>query len=94
MHDICMQEPGKATDSFTLKTVHCVVAKSKDDSNAIANQMNGGTKLATLLWNTKYTAVIWVTKWAPQGLMPVRPIVCFTSNVDIPAGHALKLSHE
>ena len=34
---------------------------------------------------------VWAVKWAPNGLLPVRPMVFFKMHCDIPAGQALSL---
>ena len=42
----------------------------------------------TKLTNAK---VVWSTRWTVQGLLPVRPHLVLTVNVDLPAGHWFSL---
>ena len=42
----------------------------------------------TKLTNAK---VAWSTRWTVKGLLPVRPHIVLTVNVDLPAGHGFSL---
>ena len=35
--------------------------------------------------------VVWACKWGPNGIMPVRPLVVVTSQLEIPAKHAVAI---
>ena len=79
---------------FVLKQRNAVVARAKSttESNSGLHQWNIGQKMPPGLWNTDATTIIWSTKWALNGLMPVRPMVVFVADVDIPAGKAVVLA--
>jgi len=48
-----------------------------------------GALIPISFWTTHCTDIVWSCKWTPAGLQAVRPVVCLTMGVTLPAGHAL-----
>ena len=73
--------PGK----FRLKQSHRVCAKAgklagANDGEAEINkasQMSAGAAIGFNAWQSAPGAnIVWAMRWAPAGLMPIRPMVC------------------
>ena len=57
-----------------------------------ANQMSAGAAIGFDAWQSAPGAnIVWAMRWAPAGLMPVRPMVCIKGDGNVPARKALKL---
>ena len=58
-----------------------------------AKTQNGCMSLLPASAWTKLTnaKVAWSTRWTVKGLLPVRPHIVLTVNVDLPAGHGFSL---
>ena len=54
-------------------------------------QMSVGSRMPLTVWPSHCCSIVWVVKWGILGLTPVRPIVCMTTEANIPAGRALAL---
>ncbi len=47
--------------------------------------------LATWAGKAECVGIVWQVRWAPAGLMPVRPVIAMLVPATVPSGHALKL---
>jgi hypothetical protein len=63
--------------------------EATEDKGALINRV--GALVPKQCWNTHCTGVRWSTKWGSAGLTPVRPVVVFLSEVEVPANKALCL---
>ena len=82
--------------------VRCVVEKvqmSKEkapgaETGAVAaTQSNAGALLPVSIWaDSPFVRMMWATRWAPGGLMPVRPQVLLVEDVVLPAKRAVWLT--
>ena len=66
---------------------------SPQGGTASVNQMSLGAALPLSVWHACVPGVriVWQARWAPAGLMPVRPVVALVAAVTIPPKKALKL---
>ena len=97
-HEI-VRQPG--AESFTLKQTVSVVARSKDMSQqGVATGSSFGCYVPLKVWTPSDDAtpadgqwykIIWACKWGPNGLMPVRPLIVVTCQLEIPGGHAIAI---
>jgi hypothetical protein len=98
---------GLITPKFPLDSIGCrsngqpeVVANFEkveistgDSSGTKINQMSMAAALPLATWSTcaECVRIVWQMRWAPTGMMPVRPVLVLLSPATIPSGHALKL---
>ena len=61
------------------------------DKKASTLQTTAATLLPTSSWVSHCLAIVFVVKWSPNGLTPVRPQVILTADVDIPPGCCLQM---
>ena len=53
------------------------------------NQMTAGPAVSLDRWPSNCILLVWAVKWNVLGLMPVRPLLVFQCQVNVPAGRAL-----
>ena len=88
--------PGAAVGAFTLTKALCVRAvmelPKEDAKDKEVRQENLGATLPLGTWEgLPFADIVFSMRWASQGLMPIRPQVVLTQDVEIPAGHGLQL---
>ena len=78
-------------DAFDLERSFEVIARPKDISQqASCTASSFAAYLSLKVWmKADWYDIFWVCKWAPSGLMPVRPVVVTTKQIEIPAKSAL-----
>ena len=79
--------------------VCCVLEKVKanasdDATGAVkATQANGAALFLVSVWTgSPFVQMVWSTRWAPQGLMPVRPQVLTVHEFVLPSMQAVRIS--
>ena len=73
--------------------VHFVPAKLGDDDAKAVNQMSVGAALPMDIWDkSEVCSTKWATKWAVNGLTPVRPLVFLDAPISLGAGRAIRLA--
>lgn len=82
--------------AFSLKPIHQVyflpAAASADESAQPGlTQAMVANAIPNKFWVGHTTDIVWATKWAINGLTPVRPMVLVTKLASIPAGKVLEL---
>ncbi len=83
------ETPGEE-GSFTLKRNLDVVCRSKDIAQqGTITPGSFGALGSFRIWMTNWCQVVWSCKWGANGVMPLRPVVLTTSNIDIPPGKAI-----
>ena len=94
-HELTAEETGEP-GAFTLNLkhrVHFVPAKLGDDDAKALNQMSVGAALPMDIWDKSEVCLTkWATKWAVNGLTPVRPLVFLGAPVSLGAGRAIQLA--
>lgn len=63
------------------------------DGATVVSPMSLAAGLPLDVWRTCIPAVriVWQVKWAPAGMMPVRPVIATLTSVTVPPKKALKL---
>ena len=61
------------------------------DATDAVTQMSAGTLMTPRKWCSDNTALVWMVKSTVNGFQPVRPVIAFTSEIDIPPKKAFVL---
>ena len=64
-------------------------AQQKEEQKVLANHAAGLVPHQT--WVNRFTKIVFLTKWQPRGLMPVRPYIFMKESVTLPAGTYVEL---
>ena len=90
--------PSKDKLSFGVKQEHevffipaCSSAGEGGKSEPVSQTSIAGLLPPTVFDGSHCAVNVWAVKWAPNGLVLVRPMVFFKMHCDIPAGQALSL---
>ena len=81
--------------SFTLTCKHQVFfipTKKEDAAETSHTQMSLASSIPRVaLEASKVCKVLWLTKWAVNGLAPIRPVFAIKDNVTLGAGRAIRI---
>ena len=97
-HDM-QADDGNEPGAFSLIFKHRVffvpsaVADGPNEDDKI-NQMSVAGGFPVDRWSSELVSVLWATKWAVNGLTPVRPLVILNSEVSLGADRAVRLSRD
>ena len=66
----------------------------EDETGAVvATQSNAGALFPVSIWaDSPFVRMLWATRWAPGGLMPVRPQVFLLEDFALPAKRAVRIT--
>ena len=78
--------------SFKCETVSEVVARVSQEEETGITQVNAGKCYPVNEWATPYTNLVCVVKTTVNGMSPVRPIIVFNQELEIPPHKALVLA--
>ena len=61
------------------------------DGDKVISQQHVASVLPWATWKTSHTDVIWMVKWSPKGLVPIRPVVLVTTPFEVEQGKWARL---
>jgi hypothetical protein len=83
--------PGGDIGAFKLSPTHEVLFSLLDQEvggkELLVNRV--AAMIPTSFWKCHCLDIYWACKWTTNGLQAVRPVVCLSAGVSLPAGHAL-----
>ncbi len=100
-HDLAEAPTATRPGDFTVSQKHCVVfnvekgslaVKAEEDGNLHVSQSHIGNLIPAMDWDNEVTGLVFIVKWAPQGLSPVRPVVALLKSISLPAGKAVEVA--
>ena len=81
--------------AFKLNRFHDVcflpMEPTADPTGESIAQNTVGSLVPRSSWSTPFTSIVWSTKWAINGLTPVRPLVMLTTQLVLPPNKTLQL---
>ena len=87
-HDLKLEEG--AANSFTLEPKHKIAFKPSQKADQLTIH-NLAAKGRPGIWETEHTQIVWVMRWGPKGLTPVRPQIRLKNDVYLAPGQALAI---
>ena len=76
-------------NEFTLKNTHRVIFSQKNDDNKELGRQNAGFSLP--FRTSGLLRLVWHCRWTTKGLSPIKPAIHLIGQINLPAGHAIKL---
>ena len=73
----------------TLKQTHRVIFNQKSDDNKELGRQNAGFSLPFRA--SGLLRLVWHCRWTTKGLSPIKPALHLIGQINLPAGHAIKL---